>query len=111
VTPDEAKHYWNVRPKLTFVILCATRAFAVEGGLGRPISGMSIAPFAGVVPPEPGFAILTGETYYQGSIGGGKSVPIAGKLVANVDVKASFTPVSRLYIWNTPKKAWELSPP
>jgi hypothetical protein len=26
---------------------------AVEGGLGRSISGMQIAPFAGVVPPEP----------------------------------------------------------
>jgi len=25
----------------------------VEGGLGRSISGMQIAPFAGVVPPEP----------------------------------------------------------
>ena len=42
-------------------------AFAVEGGLGRPISGMSIAPYAGVIPPEPGFAFATGETYYEGS--------------------------------------------
>jgi len=25
----------------------------MEGGLGRSISGMQIAPFAGVVPPEP----------------------------------------------------------
>jgi hypothetical protein len=29
------------------------RVLAVEGGLGRSISGMQIAPFAGVVPPEP----------------------------------------------------------
>jgi hypothetical protein len=51
----------------------APSAFAVEGGLGRPISGMSIAPFAGVSPPEPGLAIATGETYYEGSIGGGRT--------------------------------------
>jgi len=41
-------------------------AFAVEGGLGRPISGMSIAPFAGVIPPESGFVFATDETYYEG---------------------------------------------
>jgi hypothetical protein len=28
-------------------------ALAVEGGSWGPISGMQIAPFAGVVPPEP----------------------------------------------------------
>ena len=41
-------------------------AFAVEGGLVQPISGMSTAPFAGVIPPEPGFVFATGETYYEG---------------------------------------------
>ena len=41
-------------------------AFAVEGGLVRPISGMSTAPFAGVIPPESGFVFATGETYYEG---------------------------------------------
>ena len=39
-------------------------ALAVEGGLARPISGMQIAPFAGVIPPEPGFAIAISEIYY-----------------------------------------------
>jgi hypothetical protein len=66
----------------------ASSAFAVEGGLGRLISGMQIAPLAGVVPPEPGLAVLTGETYFEGSIGGATTVPIAGLLVANVDMKA-----------------------
>jgi hypothetical protein len=55
-----------VIPFLSF----ASSAFAVEGGLGRPISGMQIAPFAGVIPPEPGLAVATGDTYYEGSIGG-----------------------------------------
>ncbi len=83
---------------------------AVEGGLGRPISGMSIAPYAGVIPPEPGFLVSVAETYYDGSIGGARSVPIANLLVTNIDVKASFTPVSLLYIWNTPTKEWNFAP-
>jgi len=94
---------------LTVLAFTVTRAFAVEGGLGRPISGMSIAPFAGVIPPEPGLAVATGETYYEGSIGGGRSVPIAGLLVANVDMKASFTPIAFLYIWPTPTKEWNFA--
>ena len=39
---------------LSSFVSFAPSAFAVEGGLGRPISGMQIAPFAGVVPPETG---------------------------------------------------------
>jgi hypothetical protein len=70
---------------------------------------MSIAPFAGLIPPEPGFAVLTGDTYYEGSIGGGRIVPINGLLVANVDMKASFTPITLLYIWNTPTKDWNFA--
>jgi hypothetical protein len=62
-----------------------------------------------VVPPEPGLAVATGETYYTGSIGGGLTVPIAGLLVANVDVKASFTPIELLYIWPTPTKTWNFA--
>jgi len=89
---------------LTVLAFTVTRAFAVEGGLGRPISGMSIAPYAGVIPPEPGLAVATGETYYEGSIGTSRTVPIAGLLVANVDMKASFTPIALFYIWPTPTK-------
>jgi len=94
---------------LTVLAFTVTRAFAVEGGLGRPISGMSIAPYAGVIPPEPGLAVATGETYYEGSIGGGRSVPIAGLLVASVDMKASFTPIALFYIWPTPTKEWNFA--
>ena len=94
---------------LTVLAFSVTRAFAVEGGLGRPISGMSIAPYAGVIPPEPGLAVATGETYYEGSIGASRTVPIAGLLVANVDMKASFTPIALFYIWPTPTKEWNLA--
>jgi len=94
---------------VTVLTFSDTRAFAVEGGLGRPISGMQIAPFAGVIPPEPGLAVATGETYYSGSIGGGLNVPIAGLLVANVDMKAAFTPIALFYIWPTPTKEWNFA--
>ena len=84
---------------LILFISLASSAFAVEGGLGRPISGMSIAPYAGVIPPEPGLAVAIGETYYEGSIGGGRTVPIAGLLVANVDMKGViYSPFPALHL-------------
>jgi len=92
-----------------FVFSLANSALAVEGGLGRPISGMQIAPFAGVVPPDPGFAVAVSETYFDGSISGGLGVPIAGLLVANVDMKAAFTGIGLLYIWPTPTKTWNFA--
>jgi len=94
---------------LVIVVSSAPSALAVEGGLGRPISGMQIVPYAGVIPPEPGLAVATGETYYEGSIGGGRTVPIAGLLVANVDMKAAFTPIALFYIWPTPTKEWNFA--
>jgi hypothetical protein len=60
---------------LVIFVVFASPVLAVEGGLGRPISGMQIVPFAGVVPPEPGLALVAGETYFDGSIGGAKTVP------------------------------------
>jgi hypothetical protein len=81
-------------------------ALAGEGGMQRPISGMQIAPFAGVIPPEPGFDVVVSEIYYSGSIGGAANVAIGGLFVANVDVKAAFTPITLLYIWPTPTKTW-----
>jgi hypothetical protein len=89
--------------------LFVNSSLAVEGGLGRPISGMQITPYAGVVPPEPGLAVVVGETYFDGSIGGGLTVPIAGLLVANVDMKAAFTGIGLLYVWPTPTKEWSFA--
>jgi hypothetical protein len=49
---------------LTTLVSFAPSALAVEGGMQRPISGMQIAPFAGVIPPEPGFDVVVSEIYY-----------------------------------------------
>ena len=84
----------------------ASSAFAVEGGLGRPISGATINPYAGLVPPLPGFAVGVTEAYYDASIGGGTTVPIGVNLTLDADMKASFTPITILYIWPTPGKEW-----
>src|SRR5437660_12529265 len=91
------------------IIPFATTAFAVEGGLGRPISGASINPYAGLVPPAPGFAASIGEEYYSGTISGATTVPIANFMTLGIEMKASFTPIAILYISNTPGKEWSFA--
>lgn len=85
------------------VFAAAPSAVAVEGGIGRPISGASINPYAGLIPPAPGFIVGVAEQYYTGPISG--AVPIGNfNLNLGLDMKASFTPVSIVYIWPTPWK-------
>ena len=93
---------------LTLVFSFATSAFAVEGGLGRPISGAAIAPYAGLVPPEPGLAVTIGEAYYDGSISG--PVPIGNfNLQLGIHTAVSFTPIAVSYIWPTTSKEWNFA--
>jgi hypothetical protein len=71
-----------VTPSLIVAVClgCVSNLYAVEGGLGRPISGAAINPYAGLIPPLPGFAVGVSEAYYDASIGGGTTVPIGGGL-------------------------------
>ena len=87
---------------------CSSVSQAVEGGIGRPISGASINPYAGLIPPAPGFIVGVAEQYYPGSISG--AIPIGNfNLNLGLDMKASFTPVSVVYIWPTPWKEWNFA--
>jgi len=91
------------------ICLFARPAFAVEGGLGRPISGAAINPYAGLVPPSPGFAVGITEAYYDASLGGSTTVPIGRNLTLGVNMKVSFTPLTILYIWPTEGKEWNFA--
>ena len=90
-------------------LLFASSAIAAEGGLGRPISGAGINPYAGLVPPLPGFAVNVTEAYYDASISGGTTVPIGRNLTLGVDMAVSFTPITVLYIWPTSEKKWNFA--
>jgi hypothetical protein len=86
----------------------ASNVFGAEGALGRPISGAAITPYAGLVPPEPGFAVTIGEAYYDGSISG--AVPIGNfNITLGIDMVASFTPIAVSYIWPTTSKEWNFA--
>ena len=93
---------------LVILLPLAKSALAVEGAVGRPISGALVNPYAGLIPPAPGFTAVVAEEYYPGSISG--TVPIGNfNLNLGIDMKASFTPIDIVYIWPTPWKEWNFA--
>jgi hypothetical protein len=89
--------------------LAPLSADAVEGALGRPISGTFVAPSAGVVPPEPIWITNLGQTWFDGSIKGNHLVPIAGQTSVGMDAKISFTTATVVKVWDTGPGAWNFA--
>ncbi|GAA5121294.1 transporter [Luteolibacter yonseiensis] len=89
--------------------LVSPTAHAVEGALGRPVSGAEINPFAGVIPPAPGLIVGVSELYYKADIGASRTVPIGVNLALDIESEVSFTDVSFTYIWDTHAGPWNFA--
>ena len=94
---------------ISLVLLASSPAVAVEGAIGRPITGMQVAPYAGVIPPDPGFSWQLGYIYYSGSIDASRDVPIGGELAAGLDVDLSLVLATGIYIWDTTVPHWNFA--
>jgi hypothetical protein len=97
-------------PVLALAAACLSpHARAVEGAIGRPVSGATIAPFAGVIPPDPGFVFTVSEIYYTADIGGNRPAPFGTNLALNLDGELSFTNFTLTYIWDTQVPQWNFA--
>ena len=83
-------------------VLCLNNppAFAAEGGIGAYLMG-SRSNGAGITPP-PGVFFNDATYFYDAKIGGGKSLPFGGLLVANVSAQTWMNLPTTL--WVTPAK-------
>lgn len=82
---------------------------ATEGALGRPITGMQITPYVGLIPPTPGLQFSIGYIDYNGSIGGNKQVPIANTAAVNLHADVNLYAATFAYIWNTSQPRWNFA--
>jgi len=88
---------------------CGTTAHATEGALGRPVTGTSVTPNAGVVPPAPIFAVNLGQIYLDGDLKGSRPAPIAGEVSAGIDGKVAFTLATFMKVWDTHTGPWNFA--
>ena len=66
-------------------------------------------PNAGIVPPEPIWAVNLAELYLDGSIGGSRQVPIAGQISLGIDGEVAFTLATLLKVWDTEPGRWNFA--
>ncbi|MCP3726629.1 transporter [Paraburkholderia sp. CNPSo 3272] len=84
-------------------------AGATEGGIGRPITGMQIAPYAGIVPPTSDWIVSLNTIYYEGSVSASKTLPIAGKVTAGLDFTISYTLINAVKTWGITAGGWNFA--
>jgi hypothetical protein len=84
-------------------------AKATEGGIGRPITGMQIAPYAGIVPPTSDWIVSLNTIYYEGSVSASKTLPIAGKVTAGLDYTISYTLINAVKTWGITAGGWNFA--
>src|SRR5215831_11251020 len=83
--------------------------YATEGGFGRPLTGLQVMPYGGIVPPTPGWVFNFSPYFYTGNFGGNKQTPIAGQLAVNLKASAFFGLFNGTYIWKTDTKKWNFA--
>ena len=87
----------------------AVPAAATESGLGRVVQGANLQPKAGIVPDVPILALNVTSLYFDGNIGAGTSIPVAGNLALGLRAEVSMTPLTLLKVWDTPKGRWNFA--
>lgn len=91
------------------VIGISQSASATEGGLGRPLTGMQIAPYAGIVPPTDDWIVSVTSIYYEGSLGASKTIPIAGTVTAGLDYHVSYNLINAVKTWGITVGGWNFA--
>lgn len=84
-------------------------ARATEGGIGRPITGMQVTPYGGVVPPTSDWIVSAATIYYEGSLGASKSIPIAGQVTQGVNATAVYAIVDAVKTWGITAGGWNFA--
>lgn len=85
------------------------QAFATEGGVGRPITGEQITPYAGIVPSTDDWIVSLTTIYYQGSLGASKTVPVAGTVTAGLNYQVMYTMANLIKTWGITEGGWNFA--
>jgi hypothetical protein len=93
----------------TFGLAAPLLCHATESGIGRPITGMQIAPYAGIVPPTSDWIVSITSIYYEGSLGKSKTIPIANTISAGLDYRISYTLLNAIKTWGITANGWNFA--
>jgi hypothetical protein len=92
---------------MTLCIPVAGRA--TEGGIGRPLTGMQVTPYAGIVPPTSDWIFSITTIYYEGSLGTSRTIPVAGTVTAGLNYHVSYTLLNAVKTWGVTLGGWNFA--
>ncbi|MGF6571196.1 hypothetical protein ABH945_003317 [Paraburkholderia sp. GAS333] len=92
-----------------FGLSCAQHAFATEGGVGRPITGQQVMPYAGIVPPTSDWIVSFTSIYYEGSLGASKTIPVAGTITAGLNYQVVYVMANAIKTWGITAGGWNFA--
>jgi hypothetical protein len=90
-------------------LLVPLASSATEGALGRPISGTSVSPNIGIVPPEPEWIFNLNQIHFDGSLSNSKAAPIAGSVGLGIDATLDFSMATLMKVWKTKTGRWNFA--
>ena len=98
----------NIAWVIALIVGLNTHAMAVEGGIGRPVTGMQVQPLNGLLPLQDGGVISLSSIYYDGSFERSRQVPIVGSLRGGLNYDVSYSLLNGVFVWNSHEK-WSLA--
>lgn len=90
-------------------VTCSGAANATENGLGRPVTGMQISPYAGIVPPTSDWIFSITSIYYEGSLGKTKEIAVGHTVTAGLDYHLSYNIVNAVKTWGITAGGWNFA--
>lgn len=88
---------------------CPMVASAVEGGLGRSITGLQVTDYAGVIPPDPGWGVSLGYVHYAGDFSASRPLPLSGQAVLGMEATFDMYSAGAIYVWPTSTGRWNFA--
>jgi hypothetical protein len=92
-----------------FGLTGAQHAWATEGGVGRPITGQQVTPYAGIVPPTSDWIVSLTTIYYDGSLGASKTLPVAGTVTAGLNYQVVYVMANAIKTWGITVGGWNFA--
>ncbi|CAB3732054.1 SphA family protein [Paraburkholderia rhynchosiae] len=96
---------------VTAALVCvySNKCVATEGGVGRPVTGQQVSPYAGVVPPTSDWLVSFAAIYYEASLGASKTVPVAGTVTAGLDLQLVYIMANMAKTWGVTVGGWNFA--
>ncbi|SAL61840.1 protein involved in meta-pathway of phenol degradation [Caballeronia terrestris] len=98
-----------VTTAVSAALVASMPVHATEGGIGRPITGQQVTPYAGVVPPTSDWIVTLTTIFYEGKLGASKTIPIAGTVTAGLDYNVVYVQANLIKTWGITAGGWNFA--